>query len=348
MATDIALAVSNFEAMSEQLSLFLVLASTLFLLPGRIATRYDNGRIAVGGLVLALAILTRPAVLFLPVIYILGFLWDGLRQGRLPAALGKTALLGLILLLCVGPWLARNYATFGVPRLTSIDVNNVVYYFGAGAYQVEHDVSLQEAQNMISKDFGLPSYRVAMNPWIENRSVSEVYAELDGAKNRVVSKYPAAILRSSALGILKASFSHSAGELSSLLGKEWIAPEAGAILRGDAGALGRLRQNEPLLVGVAGWQVVHAAVTLVLGMIGAVVTLRTQQGGPAGIVLLAILAYFCLTIALFGLDTYWRCRLPMVPFLDAFAALGMCRLLPRAKAPRDAIPIARRAEVATH
>src|SRR5579864_2454764 len=67
-ATDLMLAISNFEAMTEPLFVFLSLASACYLLPGLQpgpAAHTWPYRVCAGGLLLSLAILTRPAALYL-------------------------------------------------------------------------------------------------------------------------------------------------------------------------------------------------------------------------------------------------------------------------------------------
>jgi hypothetical protein len=63
-----------------------------------------------------------------------------------------------------------------------------------------------------------------------------------------------------------------------------------------------------------------------LALIGVVSVLRRPATWPAALLLLALLAYCYLTVALFGLEAFYRCRIPALPFLYAFAGLGLTRL----------------------
>jgi hypothetical protein len=126
--------------------------------------------------------------------------------------------------------------------------------------------------------------------------------------------------------MLKGAVSHNVAELASLLGGEWQAPGMGALLHGDATALGRLRQNGPVLTAAFAWQLLHTGLALLAGVAGVVLVLRRPQTWPAGLVLLAVAAYFYLTVALFGYEAFYRCRIPVLPFLYAFAGYGLSYL----------------------
>jgi hypothetical protein len=53
-------------------------------------------------------------------------------------------------------------------------------------------------------------------------------------------------------------------------------------------------------------------------------------------VLLLVLAYFYLTVPLFGVEAFYRCRIPALPFLYAFAGLALGWLTAR-RSPRDGL-----------
>lgn len=338
LGTDLMLAVSNFEAMSEPLFIFLLLASCVCLLPVLIAVGEEEGpawpRPLLGGALLGLAILTRPAALYLPLVFAVACLALGIARGRRTAALRTTVLLVASALFPAGLWVARNESVFSVPRLTTIDVNNMVYFVGAGAYQVRHHASLEEAQSMISREFGLPPYVVLQNHWTAGQSVAELDAELHGARWRVLRKYPRELVVSSVLGIVKAGFSHNVGTLADLWGRSWIPPRTGALLRLRSSAFDRLLQNGPPLSAAFVWQLLHVMISLITGLVGAALALKDPRTRTAGLILGVVLVYFSLTTALFGLEAYCRCRIPVLPFLYAFAGGGLAQLAgPRRPAP---------------
>jgi hypothetical protein len=334
LATDVMLAVFNFQTMSEPLFVFLILAALACLLPA-VTSGAGAARLLGGGLLLGLAVLTRPAALYVLPLLAVVLLGVGAWRRRAPLVGVGALLLGT--LLPVAPWVVRNQLVFGVPRVSTVDAGVQVYFFGAGAYQLRHHLSLEEAQARIAQEFGLDPYVVTQNPWHSDKTVAELDGELRAASPKVLRQYPRELVLSSLLGVGKASVSHNADELASLLGSRWEAPGTGDLLRGRADALRRLEENGPLLAGVFGWELVHAAAAVVLAAVGVLFALRRRDVWPAAGVLLALLAYSYLTVALFGYEAFYRSRIPALPFLYTFAGWGLSCLLPRRPAtPRAA------------
>ena len=211
---------------------------------------------------------------------------------------------------------------FSVPRLTTVEAANNVYFMGAGAYQLHYGLSLEDAQASIAREHGLPPYIAVQNPWTSDQSVAEMDAELRAAAVPVLTRYPRELLKSSLLGVAKASVSHNTGELARLVGQEWQAPGTGDLLRLRPEAFARLWGNGPGLALVFGWQVLHALLTLGLAAAGAVVGLRGATRAGAGVAM-AVLLYFYLTVAVFGLEAFCRCRAPVLPFLYVLGGLGL-------------------------
>ena len=154
LATDLMMAVSNFEAMSEPLFVFLLLAVLSTFGFGNLPALQSNSsgktrpawRFLAGGLLLGLATLTRPLALYLIPFFAFLPLVSGFRnRGSKLQGLqcGVAVLMGSLPL--VGFWIARNQWEFAVPRLTTVDTQNIVYFFGAGAYQQRVGLSLEEA-----------------------------------------------------------------------------------------------------------------------------------------------------------------------------------------------------------
>ncbi len=50
---------------------------------------------------------------------------------------------------------------------------------------------------------------------------------------------------------------------------------------------------------------------------------------PVGLVLILVIAYFGVGMALFGVDAYYRSRIPMLPYLFLLAGFGASRLFAR-------------------
>lgn len=325
LATDLVIVVGNFEAMSEMLFLFLVLASCCCLIPSILSqpTSGSGWRLAIGGILLGLATLARPAGLYLPFLFALLLAFTGWRRGHL---LRHAALAGLLLLTAlapVGAWIARNWAVFSVPRLTHNDAIMLVYFTGGGAYQIEHGLTLEQAQKQISKEYNLPPPEVTNNPWLTDLPIAEMDAQLRAAVKPILLRYPGSLFISSLRGTFKASFSHNVLLLGEVIGDPWNPPGFSSLLRGEAESLRRLQQNSPLLILAFFWELIHAIGSWMLALIGLYLALRAQQTRPFGLALLMVLFYFHLTVAMVGADAFFRSRTPHMPYLFALAGLTL-------------------------
>ena len=326
LATDLMWAISNFEAMSEPLFVFLVLFSverlSLALFP-ETSVKARSRAILEAGLLLGLATLTRPVALYLVIVEaaIVGF--SGLRRPRLANRLSEAAILMIATLVLPAGWILRNYSVFEIPRLTYIDLNNLVYFVGAGAYQVECGLEREAAQQAISDEFRIPPYRVVQNSQTTDYPLTRIVAELREVWPRVVFKYPRSLILSSAGAILKATGSHNVAQLADLTCRTWTPPKTGDLIRFRAEAFERLGKNGGLLALVFSWQLVHTILLFSTFLLGVALIVRNPRYWPVGILCFTILCYFYLTIALFGFDAYCRCRMPVLPFLDLIAGLGV-------------------------
>ncbi len=333
-ATDLMSATYNFSALTEPLYSGLTLVALTLLVP-RLAPPESSDDAGAGhgpgaylaiGVLLALATLTRPAGLYLPgvmALVALGLL--GRRRGWRPAARAACLLL-LPSVVLVGGWILRNHRQFGVARISSVDAVGTVYMAGAGAYQVHHGISRPEAQERISAEFGLPTLLEVQNPWLSSLGIREMDARLRRAAPDILTKYPGALLVSTLVGLVKGSLSHNVPDLARLHGRSWTPPVLGDLARLRGPAFGRLVSNDAALVGAFLWQVGHAVLTLALAAAGLWRLLRSSAWRPLGVVLLLTIAYLGAGMALFGVDAYYRSRLPMLPYLYLLAGLAASRL----------------------
>ncbi len=335
-AGDLMLAIMNAEAMSEPVYLFVNLAALVCLLPVLASTdraSFQAVRLACGGALLAAAALVRPAGMYLPVIMAGLLLWQGV--------VGRTALKAvvqsMVLLSAAGvplaAWVARNAIVFSVPRLSNVDAVVLVYCCGAGAYQVEHDLTFDQAQERIVEEFGLPPQKTCLNPWTSDRPVRELDAALRATRRKVLLKYPRSLAISSLLGAAKATVSHNVSFLAEAGGDVWQAPKTGSLWRGDASALRRLFENRLPLVIAFVWQMLYLLPAVILPALGVAPSLRAPHTRRAALVLLCLLAYFYLTVAIFGVDAYYRCRVAHMPLIYAFAGVGLAGLFQRRPSP---------------
>ncbi len=328
LGTDLMLTVSDFEAMSEPLFIFWMTAALNFLLdaiapgePANLRTR----RLLAAGVLMGSAVMTRPVGLHLVSLYCLLYLYFAFRERRLGAGLLQVALLAGLVAIPVSCWTARNYRVFSIPSFSYVPHINLTLYFAAGAYQVEHGVSAEEAQDMIVREFHLPTFIEVHNEWTANKPIKEIDDELKAAWPKAVSKYPRSLLIASLTSVVKASTSHNVGLTAELTGTRWKPPGLGDIIRLRSVAFRRLLENGPALTSVFAWQMLHTTVSLFFLIPGLVAAVRNRATRTIGITVGAFLVYFYLTVPLFGLDTFYRCRSSLLPFLDIFAGYGMVR-----------------------
>ncbi len=334
-ATDLMSTIYNFTALTEPLYAFLTLLAFSFLLPRLVppepssppdrSSSAQPGAWVLGGLALALATLTRPAGLYLPLVAAGAALWLVGKRVGWRAAVRAACLVLVPSLVLVGGWIARNQRIFGVARVSGVDAVGTVHMAGAGAYQLHYGVDRREAQARIVSEYGVPTLLEAQNPWLSELDEREIDARLRRAAPRILARYPAELVASSVLGLIKGSLSHNVPALALLHGRDWTPPGLGDLLRLRRSALGRLFSNHPALVAAFGWQIGHALAVLVLAAAGLWQLARSQAHRQLALLILLVIAYFGAGMALFGVDAYYRSRIPMLPYLFLLGGVGASR-----------------------
>jgi hypothetical protein len=222
------------------------------------------------------------------------------------------------------PWIARNAAVFGIARVSTADSINLIYFAGAGAYAWERGESVGEAQEQIAKENGIISLAQSNNMWTVDKPVRELDSELRAVTTQVLQKYPRSLVLATLCGIGKSLVSHNVYDLADMAGQDWHAPGLALALRGNWAAFGdQLKRNEPFLIAAFIYQTLFALVTVSLAGIGAIIGLTV--GGLRGptVALMAVTAYYLLTIAVVGLDAYQRHRSALIPLCCLFAAVAV-------------------------
>ncbi|WP_425616585.1 ArnT family glycosyltransferase [Anatilimnocola sp. NA78] len=328
LAVDTVVISYNFSGMSETLSLLPLLAGVCVIvstLIGDSPRQYQS--LALGGLLIGFATLVRPATLYLGICLGIGLLVHELCRKRY----SKAVLAGLTVSLCsvapLIPWIARNHAVFSLAKLTTVDTANLVYFVGAGAFQQHFDISREQAQIEIAEEFGLPRYEIVQNPWFSSESPAQMDAKLKAAAPQILRRYPADLLASSVIGVVKSHASHGTEHVAHLLALRWTSPGFKELLRLDGEALRRLNQNSPMLVLTFVLQVSMMLLTVAMTFVGVIAGLRHSNSRWGVLLLLGVTAYLYFTIALFGIDAYYRCRIPVLPFLYLFAGVGISAAL---------------------
>jgi 4-amino-4-deoxy-L-arabinose transferase-like glycosyltransferase len=330
-AADVMLAVLALQAMSEILFLFLSTWALVLWLPGLVIGPDDRGasrsRPVVLGLLLGLAMLTRPAGLYLPVVMASVDLGSGWLRGKTPFR--RPLVMVGIAYLVVLPWMMRNEIRFGLFRLTNADTINLTYFAAAGVYQVKYGIDREEAQARIVEEYGLPPLVAANNPWVLSEPASDLDARQRHAARDILASSPVAAVRASAIGLAKSLVSHNTGDLAAAAALPLPAVALRGILTGRVPVTG----IHPLLLAAFVWEVFLAGTALILAGVGAAFAVRLRQARPQVLGLLAVGAYALATIAVVGIDAYSRHRAPVIPILCIFAGAGGAALV---HAVRDA------------
>jgi Dolichyl-phosphate-mannose-protein mannosyltransferase len=318
LGTDLMLAISNFEAMSEVVFMFLTLAAILCVVPAKSSSGSSPSirRCLFSGLLLGIATLTRPAGLYLPLLNTAVLVAWGFWNRQLTHGVVSSVAMLLAFLIPVALWIGRNEVVFGLPRLTTADAIMTVYFAGAGAYQIEHNISLEQAQKRIASEYDLPPPQVTNNHWVSSMPVKEMDHRLRAVQSDVLLKYPVALVKSSLLGILKAHISHNVATLGYTWGIPWN--QSGRADSSTGNRLERLLSNHLLLIAALAWQLIHTLVTWTLFVIGLPLLFRLRRDWPF-LIMLGALAYFFLTVGLVGADAYCRSRTPHMPFVFVIA-----------------------------
>jgi len=242
---------------------------------------------AMSGLLMGLAVLTRPIGVYLALVLLA---W-GRRRLRLRVALAFLAPAALL----VGGWILRNERATGTPMLTTIQSINLLEYRAAGALAHDSGIDVDEARRNL-------------------RSVlsSRLPARADVAEvSRVRSRLALEVMRAHPRGVLAGFLD---GGLRLLTGSGVTAL---ARLQGD---------DDPEGVDVTWKRVATAAFACELAIVyfcaawGLWTLFRLGKGSTAAL-LLGVIGYFVVISA--GPEANTRFRFPAMPFLAVLAGIGV-------------------------
>jgi 4-amino-4-deoxy-L-arabinose transferase-like glycosyltransferase len=334
---DLSVAGINFEALSEPVFVFLSVLALFLWMRVYVTAPTQNGwmrtHLLAGGL-LGLALLTRPAGVYLPAVLAVAGTGIILARAQWRLLTGPIALL-LVAYAIAAPWVARNNRVYGIPRLTNADTINLLYFAGAGVYQKKYGIERDDAQNRIAAEFGLVPLVKTNNIWLMDGNVRAVDAKQRNAARAIFTADPLLLAEASAIGVAKSFLSHSTSSIGAMAGTTWIAPGLERIRAGDhAGFWRSIRRNTAWLTALFAWQMVMAGVVIASAAVGVVLALARRHTAAA--VLLAPALYSMVTIAVVGIDAYWRHRLPITPFACAFAGYGLYQVCYALRLRRDA------------
>jgi 4-amino-4-deoxy-L-arabinose transferase-like glycosyltransferase len=326
-ALDLSLASMTFETMTEPFfNLLWVIGAVLFV-EGFL--RFRNGKggaflICGSGVVLGFAVLVRPTGLYIPFVLAAAVAVSSRSRKEAVNAVRALALFLPLALLVILPWMARNQKTFGIFKLSTVDAINMVYYIGAGPYQLRYGLTLQEAQERISRDYHLSSNLEYHNPWLSGKSVGQLDGEIRAVSRSVLLRDVPGLALSTLIGVGRSAIAHTADHLAEMAGGSWRAPGMANFAHGKwrvfAAQLGR---NPAWVIVTFVLELLQAFLLWPLFLIGSVALGgRFLRGEPLAAVLLFLCAYFIATMGAGGMDATSRFRSPILPMVYVLAAQG--------------------------
>ena len=286
LAIDPASIVYADQLLTETFFAFLLTLATVLIVLSR--RRDDLVMIGAAGLVLGLAVLTRPVAQYLPLVLIpLLVLLAGGRR-RMSLVLSAALLAGFAV--PAGGWLIRNHAKTGVATISTIDGSDMLHYRAVGAL-VEGGMTPRDARGKTDRELA-----PLIHPGENSAQVSRTQLRLG---LRILREHPVDAAKSWARGVSKLLVGPARSETSNLL-------------------TGRLSVR-------AGWLralvLVDALVTVavVLAAACAVVLLLLRRLDVPELWIPAAISIYLIAIS-GGPETYSRFRVPVAPLLAVLAA----------------------------
>lgn len=277
--------------LTETLFTFLLAASAMFWVYG--AERKSPWDLALAGLCLGLATLTRPVTLFFPALLLLA---AALRPGL--ARLWPALLLAF--LLALAPWSARNYRLWGTLKPASVGTGYGFFVTGNMAAGRSFDESFRAYLEKFRAYPEPQAFTPGAHPALE------LEKELQTEGNALIKAHPAAFLKIA----LKRLPSFWLTSHSSVFGVDRSLPEYKAV-----GAWGAIAARLALLL--------LQAVLVWLAFMGLWhERARWRETAP----LLLLLAFFTAHVLF---DFVPRYHLPVIPQLLAFSAAGLLAVIDR-------------------
>lgn len=299
----------SLSAMSEIAGVFFSLHGLLLLgWPDRMLSDQRKWSWVAGALMLGIAILIRPSYVLYPIgLFVLQIpTLHGMKIGGISR---KIILLLIVAYALPALWVARNQFVFGIPKLSTVSTHNLVYFVGAGAFQVAEGIDRQEAQKRISEEFEITPYTNLQNPYsVANVStIEKMESDAESKKWKVLGKHAVYLIPSSVIGICKAFTAHPLPELAYVFGTEWASPGMKGLATLQPSAYGKLFGHSMDLVMIFFLHLVWIGLFLVLLFAGAWKALLRRSN-----VDWSLMVFFCiglLTVSLFGIDAVYRSRI---------------------------------------
>jgi hypothetical protein len=320
IAVDIPAIVVTDQFMSEQQFQLLLLLSVLPpLIIGTKDTKYRKVIIAAvfSGCAAALALLTRPIGIVLPLIVPIPFLL--MRSAGLKRRAVAAAIAFVIPALALAGWSLRNYREANYFGLSSVSAINLYYYRAPEVLAWRYGSTIEAERIELGRALGVPFENIYE---AQNQS-RKLQHRMASAATRVFLAYPAETMLTTFQGALYNAFAPMRSELGA-----WLMLEGRGrglnrqkITPGAIEKVLRKVLRSPLMTALIAFQMV---VLLALWSGVAVALVRSFNGTAAyrkWVIYLTLVALLFLGLAAGG-EACQRFRVPVIPLLAIVAGLG--------------------------
>lgn len=282
------------------------------------------------GLALGAAAMIRPVITYLPLILMPFLAAASMIQhhDRFMPAAGKALTVGIVFVVCLAPWVARNYSHYGRWSLTAQSGEHLLQYIVPFTWQYSKGVPFIEGMRQTSDAFKEKAAKVNLD--LKNASPFEVSDfQVEMAMDYLREEPKTAIAKAWFFGMAKNLFAPSSIDFSYLLNIErphFFYTEGRTTLE-------RAWNFVTGMKGWFGWAVLGSMVMLVLSravQVWGLIHLFRRKPWECFFLVL-IIGYFLMVSGPVG---YAKYRLPFEPILIVFLAVGLGDLFLRLRRKR--------------
>jgi 4-amino-4-deoxy-L-arabinose transferase-like glycosyltransferase len=302
---------SPFYLMTETLFTFLLVLIAFSLL--RYKRSLKIGWALAAAVFSALAILCRPIALYLPVLILFFFIWANRQKWLVAVRTGAVYLLVTVML--VIPWVVRNNYVVGLPIVSSITGDSLLFYSANALRAHENGITFFESQGQLFEEFE----QRAMQEGIPYTEKDRYHLKISMGKE-IIARAPMAYLWVHVRDSLKV-FLPGTASLNDMLG-----------LPGQSIGIWDILQTKSLSSALKSYFEQTGAIQLLLlpfifllfitilgSAIGSFVLFKDKNW----FALLFLLIPLLYLILLSGPGSYSRFRVPLMPFLSILAGIGL-------------------------
>ena len=265
---------------------------------------------------LALSVLVKPTVQFLPLLFPLLLMWKH-RTILSKSILKKTLILWIIFGAIIAPWLYRNYVEFGKVGMSAQPAFNAYVYFAPSVRAIEFDTGFAQELKAFVHDRAVDENDITL-------TTGSHYVELALAE---ILKYPVSIVKLLFISFIT-FFTHDG--MLTVLGYADIRPPVvlsgpvWQVLSNDPGqffsVLSRMASTPFVLIPIM--RVFWILMSL-MGIVGLIRLFRKKEFTTMHGVGVLLILYFAGTTMVNGLGVNARFRLPVLIFIATFAFVGV-------------------------